>query len=72
MTALGCPCPRAFITEFFTLSKRWHAPRTAPVLTGGVVTTGRADACLAANFVDAPTTVALVIKAVKAVVPSVT
>ena len=70
MTALGCPCPRAFITEFFKLSNRWHAPRTAPVLTGGVVTTAWGDTCLTANLVGAPT-FALVIKAVKAGLPVV-
>ena len=74
MTAFtGCPDPGpiAFITEFFKLCNRWHAPTAAPVLTGCVVAAGWADACLAANLVDAPT-VALVVKAVKAVVPVVT
>ena len=70
MNALGCPSPLAFSTEFFKLSNGWHTPRTAPVLTGGVVTTGRADACLAANIVGA-LIVARVVKAVKAVAPSV-
>ena len=72
MPTLGSPSPRAFIliTEFFTLSVGRHAPRTAPVLTGGVVATGRADACLAANIVGAQI-VARVVKAVKLVAPSV-
>ena len=55
VTALGCPGPIAFITEFFKLIDGWHAPRAAPVLTGCVVTAGRADARLTANLVDAPT-----------------
>ena len=71
MIALGCPCPLAFITEFFKLSLSRHAPRTAPVLTGCVVTAGWTDARLAVNLVGAPTS-ALVIKAVKAVAPVVT
>ena len=70
MTALGCPSPLAFITEFLIFCICWHAPRTAPVLTGSVVTAGRADARLTANFVGAPT-FALVVKAVKAVAPGV-
>ena len=71
VSTLGCPSPIAFITEFFKLSYGRHAPHTAPVLTGGVMTTGRADARLASNLVGAPT-VACAVKAVKAVVPSVT
>ena len=70
MTALGCPCPRAFITEFLKLSVGRHAPRAAPVLTGGIVSAGRADARLAAHLVGAPT-VARAVKAVKTVVPIV-
>ena len=70
MSTLGCPSPRAFITEFVKLSVGRHAPTTAPVLTGGVVPTGRADARLAANLVGAPT-VARAVKAVKTVVPIV-
>ena len=70
VSTLGCPSPRAFITEFVKLGIGRHAPRAAPVLTGGVVATGRADARLAANLVGAPT-VARVIKAVKTVVPIV-
>ena len=70
MPALGCPSPRAFLKEFFKLSVGWHAPRTAPVLTGGVVTTAWGDTCLTANLVGAPT-VARVVKAVKTVVPVV-
>ena len=31
MTALGCPSPIAFCTEFVHLCFGWHAPRTAPV-----------------------------------------
>ena len=71
MTALGCPCPRAFITEFLIFCICWHAPTAAPVLTGGVVATDRTDARLTANLVDAPT-IALVIKTVKAIDPVVT
>ena len=70
VTALGCPGPIAFFTEVFKLIDGWHAPRTAPVLTGCVVATGRADARLTANLVDAPT-VACAVKAVKAVAPVV-
>ena len=69
MTALGCPGPLAFCTEFFKLSLSRHAPTAAPVLTGCVVTAGRSDARID-NLVDAPT-VALAVKAVKAVVPVV-
>ena len=70
--ALGCPSPIAFIfiTEFFKLFIGRHAPTAAPVLTGSVVATGGGDTCLAAKSVGAPT-VALVIKAVKAVAPVV-
>ena len=68
VSTLGCPSPRAFCTEFFTLSLSRHAPTAAPVLTGSVVATGRADARLAANLVGAPS-VACAVKAVKAVVP---
>ena len=67
---LGCPSPFAFITEFFNLIYGRHAPRAAPVLTGSVVPTSRADACLAANLVGAPT-VACAVKAVKAGLPVV-
>ena len=72
VSTLGCPGTRAFIliTEFFKLSLSRHAPRTAPVLTGGVVSAGRADARLTANLVSAPT-VARAVKAVKAVAPVV-
>ena len=70
ITALGCPCPRAFITEFVKLCVGRHAPCAAPVLTGGVVATGRTDARLAANLVGAPT-VARTVKAVKAGLPVV-
>ena len=54
--ALGCPSPLAVIviTEFFTLCFCWHTPSTAPVLTGGVVTTGWADARLTSNLVVIP------------------
>ena len=70
--ALGCPSPIAFIfiTEFFKLFIGRHAPTAAPVLTGSVVATGGGDTCLTAKSVGAPT-VALVIKAVKAVAPVV-
>ena len=71
MTDLECECPRAFITEFSKLSNGRHAPTAAPVLTGGVVTAAWGDTCLTANLVGAPT-FAFVIKAVKAVAPSVT
>ena len=71
MTALGCPSPIAFCTEFVHLCFGWHAPTAAPVLTGSVVATGGGDTCLTAKSVGAPT-FALVIKAVKAVAPSVT
>ena len=71
MTTLGCPGPLALCTEFIKFSLSRHAPRAAPVLTGSVVATGRADARLAANLVGAPT-VALAVKAVKAIVPIVT
>ena len=37
MSALGCPCPIAFCTEFFKLSNPWHAPRAAPVGSGGII-----------------------------------
>ena len=69
---LGCPSPLAFLTEFFKLCVGRHAPTAAPILTGGVVPTGRADARLAANLVGAPTTVIFAVKAVKAVAPVVT
>ena len=71
VSTLGCPSPRAFITEFVKLGIGRHAPRAAPVLTGGVVTTGRADARLAAFLVSTPT-VTRAVKAVKAVAPVVT
>ena len=67
---LGCPSPLAFLTEFFKLCVGRHAPTAAPVLTGGIVTVGRADARLAAIVLDAPT-VARAVKAVKAVAPGV-
>ena len=70
--ALGCPSPLAVITEFSKLCAGRHAPTAAPVLTGSVVLTGRADARLTINLVDTPTTIILAVKAVKAVAPVVT
>ena len=54
--ALGFPSPLAVIaiTEFFKLCFGWHTPSTAPMFTGGIVTTGWADTRLTYNLVVIP------------------
>ena len=72
VSTLGCPSPLAFLAEFVKLCICWHAPSSAPVLTGGVMTTGWGDTCLTPYFVVGAPTVAIIVKAVKAVAPVVT